>query len=610
MLNNRPLLTGLWVPLVVLLLFGCTGLVPKSEPPRYPRAERDAQIDCPVTDAERCALTSPLLDRSHQAAHKDRNFLTIIDSGDEALVLLVHLIRAARQSIDIQTFIWADDAVGYLVFRELLGAARRGVRVRIIADQMFSTQPVDILAFIATAHQNLSLKLYNPVGGRGDTMLVDYIMQSPLDFDNVNSRMHNKVFLVDGVAGTTGGRNFTKRYYNRSGVYNYLDRDVLALGAVVGEMQASFDAYWQHPLSVDIDQLTDVHQRLFVDNVQQVVPAPETGGLDEYTDTFDQAADPGVVQGMFLDTAYEVDDATFVSDRPGKGAAGDTDDPPETLDPMLDAIKSARQSLVVQSPYFVLTGPMFDALASLRKQRPDLRFIISTNSLASTDAYYVYALSFKRKKSYVKQLGFLIYELKPRPEDLAVWVPDYAALEQVQQATSTTPRAGSETGRADPLPLTVAGLRVGIHQKSIVIDDTLAAIGSHNLDPRSTHINTEAMLMVRDRPFALALRERIVRATRPGNAWVVARQQQVPVLGQISGVFGTISRALPFFDIWPFRYTSSFELKAGASPLLPGEPGFYERYEDVGQFPGVGLSPKEIATRLISAFGGFAEPQM
>jgi len=155
-----------------------------------------------------------------------------------------------------------------------------------------------------------------------------------------------------------------------------------------------------------------------------------------------------------------------------------------------------------------------------------------------------------------------------------------------------------------------AGLRAGIHQKSIVIDDTVAAVGSHNLDPRSTRINTEAMLFVRDRPFSQALRRSIMQATRPGNSWIVARQQQVPVLGHISGVFGSISRALPLFDVWPFRYTSSFELRNNESPLLPGEPGFYERYQDVGQFPGVELSPKEIATRPINAFGGLAEPHM
>lgn len=609
MLKHRIHLTkhGAWA--VLLLLCACTTLAPLEVQREYSRPERDTRLTCPVDDENRCALPSPLLAAAHDAATGGENFLNILDSGDDALVALVHLIRASRRTIDLQTFIWADDAVGHLMFRELLAAARRGVKVRLIADQMFSTQSVDVLAYIATAHRNLDLKLYNPVNRSGDTNFADYIMRSPLDFDNVNSRMHNKVFIVDGVAGTTGGRNYTKRYFNRSHVYNYLDRDVLALGAVVAEMQASFDQYWHYEFSVDVDQLTDVHERLFVDGKQTNVSVPRTPSLEEYEDTFRQANDSRAIRRMFYDSAYEVEHTSFHADSPGKGA--DEDSGVGSLPPILEAIEGAKESLVLQSPYFVLSKPTYRALKALRKKLPDIEYIISTNSLASTDAYYVYALSFKRKKAYVKKLQFLVYELKPQPADLPDWLPRLEALEKIREALPpVNPRAGSETGRAELVPLSRAGLRVGIHQKSIVIDDRIAAVGSHNLDPRSTNINTEAMLLVRDRPFARALRRSILQATRPGNSWIVARQQQVPVLGHVSGVLGSISRALPLFDIWPFRYTSSFELRSGESPLLPGEEGFYARYDDVGQFPGVEMSPKEIATRLISAFGGLAEPHM
>jgi cardiolipin synthase C len=148
------------------------------------------------------------------------------------------------------------------------------------------------------------------------------------------------------------------------------------------------------------------------------------------------------------------------------------------------------------------------------------------------------------------------------------------------------------------------GRRFGLHAKSIVIDDTFAMVSSHNFDPRSDNYNTEAGVIVYDHAFADQLRDSIMRNTQPENAWVIApRQSATPLLTDINDAIGSISAQLPLFDLWPFRYATSYDLKPGCQPLRAIDPGFYACYQPVGDFPDVALSPKLIITRLFTAFG-------
>jgi phosphatidylserine/phosphatidylglycerophosphate/cardiolipin synthase-like enzyme len=129
-------------------------------------------------------------------------------------------------------------------------------------------------------------------------------------------------------------------------------------------------------------------------------------------------------------------------------------------------------------------------------------------------------------------------------------------------------------------------------------------VGSHNFDPRSDHYNTEAGVIVYDRRFAERLRHSIMRDTQPDNAWVIApRRATVPLLAGIDRAIFNVSEQLPLFDLWPFRYATSFQLKPGCQPMRASDPGFYACYEPVGDFPDVAISPKWIITRLITAFG-------
>jgi len=227
---------------------------------------RPSAIGC--TRTNHCAIDSPYMALAAQASAQSRpgapvHYVNVIERGEDSLLLRVHLIRAATRSIDIQTFIWADDDAGWLVLDELAAAARRGVRVRVLADQLFSLDDVEWLARIARAHVNLEFRLYNPTFDEAVTQPLEFAIGIMCCFSRFNQRMHNKLLLVDGEIGIAGGRNYENRYFDWDEEFDYRDRDVLVLGPVAGaEMQASFERFWAHPRAVPLTRLNDVNRRL------------------------------------------------------------------------------------------------------------------------------------------------------------------------------------------------------------------------------------------------------------------------------------------------------------------------------------------------------------
>lgn len=169
------------------------------------------------------------------------------------------------------------------------------------------------------------------------------------------------------------------------------------------------------------------------------------------------------------------------------------------------------------------------------------------------------------------------------------------------------PEPQSAEGR---MPVAGSNPSVCLHGKSIVIDGRISLIGTHNFDPRSASFNSELAVVIWDEAVAAALRSEILRDMAPQNSWVVARQKQLPLISPLTGIVGDISRGMPFFDIWPFRYAASFQLRQGATPVPSDHPEFYEHYENVGQFPEVRAEAKAIQAKLFGAMGGFVTPFM
>mgnify|MGYP001048324234 CR=1 FL=1 len=604
--------------LLVALLQGCTlsraqireaGAIVAASPGREDTCHQ----------ADHCATPSPLLEAAQQAIAESTpaqpvNTVALLDDSEAALAARISLIRAAQHSIDVQTYIWDEDDIGQLVLNELVQAARRGVQVRILADQLFSFGDVDLLDRLARASPNLQVKLYNPTFHNAQTPPLEFAAGIACCFMKFNQRMHNKLLLVDDAIGITGGRNYQDRYFNWDDTFNYVDRDVMVGGPAATAMASSFELFWRHKRAVPLTHLRDVNQRIVADRAAPSWPQPHYRKPQRVAQLLQAAEDPAWLRAWLVEPSLRVGNVEYFSDLPAK-----TDDPGGKRTAaftrhITQMIGQARHEVLLQTPYLVMSRRAQGIFRRLHRRADPPRVIVSTNSLASTDAFAVYAMSYKHRKRYLKKFGFEIHELKPHAPGPAV---DYelanldADTAQVPAATATPARAsrtrfhllGSGSGNR-PAPLRSEGRRSGLHAKSIVIDDDFSMVGSHNFDPRSDHYNTEAGVIVYDPRFADAVRDSILEDTLPQNAWVIARTEPtIPVLGDISEGIADVSSRLPLFDLWPFRYATSYEIKPGCAPLAPDNPKFKECYTPVGDFPDVAVSPKLIYTRLITAFG-------
>ncbi len=563
-------------------------------------AAQATNVECAAPTA--CAHASPFHALAERALAESRptapvHYVELLDRGEDALLLRIHLVRGARRSIDVQTYIFAEDDAGFLMLDELVKAARRGVKVRVIVDQLFSLDDIELLAQLARAHVDFELRVYNPTFHKASTPPLEFAMGILCCFAEFNQRMHNKLLLIDGEIGIAGGRNYQNRYFDWDDEFDYRDRDVLVAGPAGAAMQESFDAFWRNENSVALSRLRDVSHRILDDGLAGAAYAQHAYKNVARVESLSRRADDtDYIDANFAQETMRVGDVEYFSDAPNKRGDAQPQSTPLSGH-ILELLRSAQHEIVLQTPYLVLSKTAQDVFRQQRKQRPNLRIVVSTNSLAATDAFVVYALSYKYKKRYLK-FGFEIHELKPFPAEASELIANYATLGPTETASPS-----GKLSRYSKPPLSHGGVRVSLHAKTILIDGEIALIGSHNFDPRSDHYNTEAGFIIRDRTFTAQVRDAILRDSEPDNAWTIARRQRRGWISRINARIGDLSAALPVFDLWPFRYASSFEIKTGCAPLRPQDPDFYACYEDVGDFPEVDLPLKSIYTRIVTAFG-------
>jgi phosphatidylserine/phosphatidylglycerophosphate/cardiolipin synthase-like enzyme len=638
---------------LALLCSACVGLsqAQREQAAGIAAAARSQVIDCQQADA--CALDSPLHQLGERALAEStpqspQHYALILDQGQDALLARLNLLRSARHSIDLQTYIFDKDDAGRLVLDELLDAARRGVRVRLLIDQLSAIADLQILAALAGAHQNFSIRIYNPTFGKAKLNYFDYAGSVLCCFRRFNQRMHTKLLLIDERIGITGGRNYQDDYYDWDAEYNFRDRDVLIAGPEARAMAANFQAFWEARRSRPVERLNDVGRKLLREGVP-AMPAFDYLRPARVAEMSRKASDPEVIQTRLVEPAMPVAAVKYVADLPQKHRreTGGHDAPAAA--PGLEAlIGSASEEVLLQTPYLVLSRQAQDLFRQMRKREPPPKVIVSTNSLAATDNPVVYSMSFKYKRRHLREFGFQIYEYKPFPEDAPV---DYAALmpegppialpgasssrrvgpsgslgpsgstgpsgssagetTRRLQRTESRPSFLSSGAATEPLPLKRAGVRMGLHAKSMVIDNRVAVIGTHNFDPRSENYNTEAAVIIEDAVFAQALAASIRRDIEPENSWVIAPRVKPPVLSGLDYSLGKVSESLPLFDIWPWRYATSYQFQPGPDcpvPLGPRDPDFHRCYVAVGDFPEVSVGPKWLYTRVLTAFGAGLVP--
>ncbi|NJC37314.1 phosphatidylserine/phosphatidylglycerophosphate/cardiolipin synthase-like enzyme [Xanthomonas arboricola] len=661
----------------LLLGTGCAGLsqIERNRAAGVAAAARSTVVSC--TQANRCAQPSPLRALGGEAITAStpaapRHYATIVDHGEESLVARLNLIRSATRSIDLQTYIFDKDDSARMVLDALTDAAQRGVKVRILIDQLSAIADLQILGALASTHENLQLRIYNPTFGKVKLNYFDYAGSVVCCFRRFNQRMHNKLLVVDDVLGVVGGRNYQDDYYDWDSEYNFRDRDVILAGPEVRAMAANFDAFWHARRSVPAERLNDVGRLLLEQGAPKMPPA--TFRRPERVERVDQEArDPQFVREAFVTPAMPVQRVLYVADLPQKHRKEHTAKAVSTAPELDGLIANAQQEVLLQTPYLVLSDQAQAIFRALRQRPQPPRIVVSTNSLAATDNPIVYALSYKFKRRNMRELGFNVYEFKPfplnAPVDYANLVPDPFNPEAAEPADddsrvnrviggsaagnamrgsggggdgggtagSAIRGSGGGAGRAPggsevdrrvlrtetrpsflgtravnkPLPVTRAGARMGLHAKSLVVDRRIGVIGTHNFDPRSENYNTEAAVVIDDARFAQALAASIARDMAPENAWTVAPREKPPVLSGLNYSVGKVSEALPVLDFWPWRYATNYEFQPGPGcpfPLKRQDPQFRKCYVAVGDFPEVNVGPKWLLVRMLTAFGAGLVP--
>ncbi|MET0655500.1 MAG: phospholipase D-like domain-containing protein, partial [Pseudoxanthomonas sp.] len=392
---------------VVWLALSCAACAGLSETQRNRAASiaiaaRSQIIDCSAPNA--CAQPSPLRDLSSRAyaessAQAPRHYALILDRGQDALLARINLIRSARSRIDVQTYIFDKDDSARMVLDELLAASRRGVKVRLLIDQLSAIPDLDILAALSGSHVNFEIRIYNPSFGKAKLNYFDYAGSVLCCFRRFNQRMHTKLMLIDDAIGITGGRNYQDDYYDWDAEYNFRDRDVLIAGQASREMAVNFQAFWNARRSIPVERLNDVGRKL----LKQGVPAmpPEDFLRPDRVAAFSaEASDQTFVRERLVQAAMPVGVVKYVADLPQKHRrerpSGAAPAAPE-LEPL---IAGAQSEVLLQTPYLVLSEPAQDLFRALHQRQAPPQVLVSTNSLAATDNPVVYSMSFKYKRRY------------------------------------------------------------------------------------------------------------------------------------------------------------------------------------------------------------------
>lgn len=482
-----------------------------------------AGIALPASATDRSAMA--VVD-AEVAAHPGQTGAYVLDTGEEALLARAWLADHAIRSIDVQYFIWSTDNIGILAAEALLRAADRGVRVRVLVDDLLIDAPDKSLLALAL-HPNIDIRIYNPQTSVG-IPLQKRLLNGLTDFRGVNQRMHDKTMMVDGKVAITGGRNMAAEYFDYHHDYNFRDRDILLLGKAVTAMQASFERFWGSPLAARVESLYDglglFQRNVSVEDAEVTRIYRELHAYARAPANFAPevraaiAATPASFDRLAQQMAWG--DVEFISDRPGKNDSRlRLDGGGLTGAALARLVQGARERITIQSPYLVLSD---EALALLRQALArGVKVRINTNSLASTDNLQAFS-GYRSQRRALLKMGLQIFEYRPDPANQRKLIPAIPGKH-----------------RAPPV--------FALHAKTLVVDGRTVYIGTFNFDPRSQNLNTEVGVILHDTGVARAVEAAIEDDMAPGNSWDAFRDdpdQYVPL--------GKRSKAR-FYQLLPIR---------------------------------------------------------
>jgi putative cardiolipin synthase len=455
---------------VAFLIAGCAAV---------PRVEHTTQMFA-WPEPQKTPLGSFFAERQPE---QDLSGFLLLDDPRDAFRIRYGAAAQATHTLDLQYYLWKGDLTGRLLLWRALQAADRGVRVRILIDDIYHTGRDDTYALIA-AHPNVDLRVFNPMGNRNAGRHVNYV----LNRRQLNHRMHNKIFLVDNAVAVLGGRNIGDDYFGIDPKLNFHDLDVLAVGPIAAEAGAAFDLYWNSSTAVPIEQLSGYavspsdlaeFQRTLADRLRSeigAIPYEVPGDAGEVEATLERLASQMTwARGRIVVDPLE----RFEGEESAFNALG------------REIAAAADEMVTIQTAYLIPSESAIAGMDALVDR--GVRVRVMTNSLMSNNHVSVHA-HYRKYRKAILEAGVELYELRA----------DAALLEHYKQE--------------DPR---LSASHSGLHTKAFVVDDDLAVIGSYNMDPRSNLWNSEIALVVYGQEFGRKVLAEMNEEFQSDNAFLL-----------------------------------------------------------------------------------------
>lgn len=441
MINILRLL--LLLPAITQALVGCASLPDRS-------------TESPAAAADVSSSTLYSIVTALEQQYPNQSGFYALSDGIDALAARLMLIDRAEVTLDVQYYIWHDDLVGKAMHNHLLHAADRGVKVRLLLDDL-DTAGKDALLARLQYHPNIDIRLFNPFPNR-TARWWDFLANAK----RLNHRMHNKSITADHSISILGGRNIGNEYFNASEEVGFNDMDVVAMGPVADEVTQAFDLFWRSEWAFPLQQIVK-DETVTLNDYQQYRQASDEFIEQEKQGAYSEALSHHAQQILYNLTLENISWGRwlFWRDSPAKVMAEQVDRDNFMVTHLWDTMAKAQQQMIIVSPYFVPGDKFSDFL--IDKVASGVQVQVLTNSLAANDVPLVYA-GYRNYRERLLKGGVELYEFKP-------------IADSSSQHTRQLTWKGSS--------------KASLHGKYIGIDQRYMFVGSFNLDPRSAIINTE-----------------------------------------------------------------------------------------------------------------------
>ncbi|MBE5269923.1 phospholipase D family protein [Stenotrophomonas sp. B2] len=469
----RRLLRVVAIIFAILLLLVLSGLLLADHLTPQAHGERSHVLPLQPAQTRIDQQVVPL-----QEAHPGQSGVAFLGDGMDAFAARAMITAQAGRSLDLQYYIWHDDLIGHLMARALHDAAERGVRVRILLDDM-NAKDKDALMMALDRHPNIEIRLYNPFRNRSGILRMVEMVQR---FFSVNHRMHNKSWIADGRVAIVGGRNIGEEYFSARTDVNFQDLDLLVAGPAVAQANRIFDDYWNSPAAIPVSALafhTDPQLRLLVRE------SDHEAQRDAARPYLARVAESRHRQRPSPEPLHWSSTVRIVSDPPMKHRNDDRGS--WLVTGLIGELESARSKALLISPYFVPGNEGLDGLSAMASRGVHVGIV--TNSLAANDVAAVHG-GYMGYRVPLLNAGMHLYELKAQgqPGDAGLFGSSGASL----------------------------------HTKAFLVDDRRGFVGSFNLDPRSAYLNTEMGVLFDDPVLGAQLRDEYLRLADARHSWWLA----------------------------------------------------------------------------------------